>query len=65
MVRIPGVHEVWDPYDAGTAKLIADKLTAGLSARVHDPPLIGGTEVSSSAAPRIAITPNKAPHPAL
>ena len=39
--RIPGAHEVWDPYDAATAKMIADKLAAGLPARANDPLLIG------------------------
>ncbi|HRH98449.1 MAG TPA: hypothetical protein PLB55_21085, partial [Prosthecobacter sp.] len=39
--RIPGAHEVWDPYDTATAKMIADKLAATLPARANDPLLIG------------------------
>jgi hypothetical protein len=39
--RIPGAHEVWDPYDAVTAKMIAEKLATGLPARANDPLLIG------------------------
>ncbi|MCB1275037.1 beta-galactosidase [Prosthecobacter sp.] len=39
--RIPGAHEVWDPYDAATTKMIADKLAAELPARANDPLLIG------------------------
>ncbi|MDZ4402812.1 beta-galactosidase [Prosthecobacter sp.] len=39
--RIPGAHEVWDPYDAATEKMIAAKLAAGLPARANDPLLIG------------------------
>lgn len=39
--RIPGAHEVWDPYDEATAKMIEDKLAAGLPARANDPLLIG------------------------
>lgn len=39
--RIPGAHEVWDPFDAATAKMIADKLAAGLPASANDPLLIG------------------------
>lgn len=39
--RIPGAHEVWDPYDAATTKMITDKLAAELPARANDPLLIG------------------------
>ena len=39
--RIPGAHEVWDPYDAATAQKIADNLARELPARANDPLLIG------------------------
>ncbi|MFO1483273.1 MAG: hypothetical protein U1F71_07870 [Verrucomicrobiaceae bacterium] len=39
--RIPGAHEVWDPFDATTEKKIADKLAAALPQRANDPLLIG------------------------
>ena len=39
--RIPGAHEVWDPYDAETEKKIADNLAKELPAKANDPLLIG------------------------
>lgn len=39
--RIPGAHEVWDPYDAATAQKIAENLARELPARANDPLLIG------------------------
>jgi len=39
--RIPGAHEVWDPYDAATAAKIAENLARELPARANDPLLIG------------------------
>jgi hypothetical protein len=39
--RIPGVHEVWDPYDAATGQKIAENLARELPARANDPLLIG------------------------
>ncbi|MBB5033989.1 hypothetical protein [Prosthecobacter vanneervenii] len=39
--RIPGAHEVWDPYDAGTAQKIAENMARELPAHAGDPLLIG------------------------
>jgi hypothetical protein len=39
--RIPGAHEVWDPYDSTTAAKIAENLARELPARANDPLLIG------------------------
>lgn len=39
--RIPGAHEVWDPYDAATVAKMEQNLAAELPARAHDPLLIG------------------------
>lgn len=39
--RIPGAHEVWDPYDAATARKIEENLARELPGRAADPLLIG------------------------
>ncbi len=39
--RIPGAHEVWDPYDAVTAQKIAENIAREVSQRANDPLLIG------------------------
>lgn len=39
--RIPGAHEVWDPYDAATERRMADNIAREVSARARDPLLIG------------------------
>jgi hypothetical protein len=39
--RIPGAHEVWDPYDTDTVQKIAENLAKELPARANDPLLIG------------------------
>jgi hypothetical protein len=39
--RIPGAHEVWDPYDAATAQQIAENIAREVPARANDPLLIG------------------------
>lgn len=41
VARIPGVHEVWDPYDATNAQKIAENLARELPSRANDPLLIG------------------------
>ena len=39
--RIPGAHEVWDPFDAATATKIAENIAREVPARANDPLLIG------------------------
>lgn len=39
--RIPGAHEVWDPFDAATAAKIAENIAREVPARAKDPLLIG------------------------
>jgi hypothetical protein len=39
--RIPGAHEVWDPFDAATERKIAENLAKELPPRAKDPLLIG------------------------
>jgi hypothetical protein len=39
--RIPGAHEVWDPFDAATTAKIAENIARELPARANDPHLIG------------------------
>lgn len=39
--RIPGAHEVWDPYDAATVQKIAENIAREVPARADDPLLIG------------------------
>lgn len=39
--RIPGAHEVWDPFDAATAAKIAENIAREVPARANDPLLIG------------------------
>jgi len=39
--RIPGAHEVWDPYDPVTERQIAENLARELPGRAGDPLLIG------------------------
>lgn len=39
--RIPGAHEVWDPYEPSTETKIAENLARELPARANDPLLIG------------------------
>lgn len=39
--RIPGAHEVWDPFDAETAKKIEENLARELPGKAGDPLLIG------------------------
>lgn len=39
--RIPGAHEVWDPYDAATAQKIAENIAREVPQRANDPLLIG------------------------
>ncbi|HYF37347.1 MAG TPA: beta-galactosidase [Prosthecobacter sp.] len=39
--RIPGAHEVWDPFDEATAAKIAANIASELPARAQDPLLIG------------------------
>ncbi len=39
--RIPGAHEVWDPFDAGTTAKIAENIAREVPARANDPLLIG------------------------
>jgi hypothetical protein len=39
--RIPGAHEVWDPFDADTAAKIAENIAREVPARANDPLLIG------------------------
>ena len=39
--RIPGAHEVWDPFDPATEQKIAERLAAELPQRADDPLLIG------------------------
>lgn len=39
--RIPGAHEVWDPYDAATVAKMEHNMAAELPARSNDPLLIG------------------------
>ncbi len=39
--RIPGAHEVWDPYDAVTTQKITENLARELPAHANDPLLIG------------------------
>jgi hypothetical protein len=39
--RIPGAHEVWDPFDAATTAKIADNIAREVPARANDPLLIG------------------------
>ncbi len=39
--RIPGAHEVWDPYDTATTQKIAEILARELPGRANDPLLIG------------------------
>ncbi|GEP40996.1 hypothetical protein [Brevifollis gellanilyticus] len=39
--RIPGAHEVWDPYDAATAAKLAENIAREVPQRANDPLLIG------------------------
>lgn len=39
--RIPGAHEVWDPFDAATTAKIAENIAREVPARANDPLLIG------------------------
>ena len=39
--RIPGAHEVWDPFDEATAAKIAENIAREVPARANDPQLIG------------------------
>jgi hypothetical protein len=39
--RIPGAHEVWDPYDVATTQKIQDNLAQALPIAAKDPLLIG------------------------
>lgn len=39
--RIPGAHEVWDPYDTATAQKITENMAREVPARADDPLLIG------------------------
>jgi hypothetical protein len=39
--RIPGAHEVWDPFDAATTVKIAENIAREVPARANDPLLIG------------------------
>ena len=39
--RIPGAHEVWDPFDPATERKIAENLARELPRRAGDPLLIG------------------------
>lgn len=39
--RIPGAHEVWDPYDAATVQKIAENIAREVPKRANDPLLIG------------------------
>jgi hypothetical protein len=39
--RIPGAHEVWDPFDAATVAKIAENIAREVPARANDPLLIG------------------------
>lgn len=39
--RIPGAHEVWDPFDAATAAKIAENIAREVPTRTQDPMLIG------------------------
>lgn len=39
--RIPGVHEVWDPFDAATTAKITENIAREVPARANDPLLIG------------------------
>ncbi len=39
--RIPGAHEVWDPFDPATERKIAENLAKELPGRANDPLLIG------------------------
>lgn len=41
LVRIPGAHEVWDPYEPATEAKIAENLSRELPAQANDPLLIG------------------------
>lgn len=39
--RIPGAHEVWDPFDAATAAKMEENIAREVPARANDPLLIG------------------------
>jgi hypothetical protein len=39
--RLPGAHEVWDPFDEATAAKIAENIAKELPAKAADPLLIG------------------------
>ncbi len=39
--RLPGAHEVWDPYDPATEKKLAENIAREVPARASDPLLIG------------------------
>lgn len=39
--RIPGAHEVWDPFDAATSAKIAENIAREVPKRASDPLLIG------------------------
>lgn len=41
VARIPGAHEVWDPYDPATARKIAENLARDVPKQANDPLLIG------------------------
>lgn len=41
LARIPGAHEVWDPYEPATETQIAENLARELPAQANDPLLIG------------------------
>lgn len=46
--RIPGAHEVWDPFDVATAAKIAENIAREVRARTKDPLLIGWFIVNES-----------------
>lgn len=39
--RLPGAHEVWDPFDAATEQKMAENIAREVPARAKDPLLIG------------------------